>query len=120
MRKLPAVEMLKTVTRSLFSKPACKMYPVRGPVLYEYTRGHIEIDTSKCILCTLCAERCPTGALEVDRDKATWEIDRLKCITCGSCVEGCPKQALSMANDYISPVTTKLKEAFRIKKSATP
>ena len=106
--------MAKTATKSLFSKSACKMYPAREPVLYERTRGRIEIGSSKCIVCTLCAKRCPTGAIVVDREKHTWQIDRFKCILCGNCVEGCKPNALSMVNHYTGPVTQKKIERYTV------
>jgi formate hydrogenlyase subunit 6/NADH:ubiquinone oxidoreductase subunit I len=108
------MEIFSTIMRSLVGTPACKMYPSREPVLYENTRGHISIDPAKCILCTLCAKRCPTGALTVDRESKTWRIDRLTCITCGLCVEVCPKNALSMQNTHSKPVTRKTTETFDI------
>ncbi len=70
----------KTLARSLFGKPACKMYPAEPPVFFERTRGRIEMEASLCIVCTLCARKCPTGAILVDKEKNRWEIDRFKCI----------------------------------------
>ena len=118
MEKVPVLDMLKTVARSMFSRPACKMYPVKKQVLYKNTRGHVEVDPAKCILCMLCMKRCPVEALVVDREKATWQIDRLKCITCGLCVEVCPTQALSMANTYIPPSDAEVKETIDIEIAA--
>ena len=46
--------MARTVIKSLFTRSACKMYPAREPVLFEKTRGRIEIDPSVCIACTDC------------------------------------------------------------------
>ena len=106
--------MLKTTTRSLLSKSACKMYPVREPVLYERTRGRVEIDASKCTLCTLCQRRCPTNAIFVDKEKNTWRIDRFRCILCGNCLEGCNFNALSMATHYAGPVVRKQTEEHNV------
>ena len=106
--------MLQTATKSLFSESACKMYPLREPVLYERTRGRIEIDCSKCILCTVCQRRCPTGAIWVDKEKNTWRIDRFKCILCGNCLEGCKSGALQMATHYAGPVVRKETEEHNV------
>jgi ech hydrogenase subunit F len=106
--------MLKTATKNLFTKSACKMYPVQEPVLFERTRGRIEIDSIKCILCTLCAKRCPTGAIVVDKEKSTWQIDRFKCILCGSCTESCRPNALRMDKHYTGPVSTNRIEILNI------
>lgn len=106
--------MLKTVTRSMFSKSACKMYPLREPVFYERTRGRIEIDPSKCTVCTLCAKRCPTGAVFVDRKENRWQIDRFKCILCNACTEACKAKALTMVKHYTGPMTRNQIEIYRV------
>lgn len=95
--------MCKTVISSLRKKTACQMYPVKPAKFYKNTRGHITIDPNKCMLCTLCARRCPTGAIEVDRAKGTWQINRFKCITCNECVLACKPVALSMEMQYAPP-----------------
>ena len=51
-------------------------------------------DTSKCVFCTLCARKCPAGALEVDRAAKTWTLDEDKCVACGACAEACPKKCI--------------------------
>lgn len=114
MKSVPSIEMIKTVFKYLFGRTACKMYPMRPPVLFDATRGHIVFDPGACILCTLCAKKCPAGAIVVEREKATWEIDRGKCIVCGSCVENCPKRALAFQKKYLPPTTGETKEIFRV------
>ena len=54
------------------------------------------IEMSTCVLCGLCARRCPTGALTVDRKAGTWTVNRAACLQCGNCVNGCPKQSLAL------------------------
>ena len=51
-------------------------------------------DTSKCVFCTLCARKCPAGALEVNRAEKTWTLDEDKCVACGACAEACPKKCI--------------------------
>ncbi len=51
-------------------------------------------DPSKCVYCTLCARKCPAGALEVDRAAKTWTLDEDKCVGCGTCAEACPKKCI--------------------------
>ncbi len=105
MQDVPAIEMLWTVLKSLFRKSACKMYPKRPATRFTATRGHIVIDPSACILCSICARNCPPEALIVDRENHFWSIDRRRCILCGSCVEKCPKHCLTMENAYAAPAT---------------
>ncbi|MDR3304800.1 MAG: 4Fe-4S binding protein, partial [Clostridiales Family XIII bacterium] len=58
----------KLVLRSLFRKPATLMYPVKPRVYTERTRGRIEVDMQACILCGICSRKCPTDAIDVDRN----------------------------------------------------
>ena len=51
-------------------------------------------DPSKCVYCTLCAKKCPAGALEVDRANKSWSCDYDKCVGCGTCAEACPKKCI--------------------------
>ena len=53
-------------------------------------------DPSKCVYCTICARKCPAGALEVDRPNKTWTLDEDKCVACGTCAEVCPKKCILM------------------------
>lgn len=53
-------------------------------------------DESKCVHCTLCAGKCPQGALEVDRAAKTWKCSYDECIGCGACAAACPKKAIVM------------------------
>ncbi|MGI5902007.1 MAG: 4Fe-4S dicluster domain-containing protein [Desulfitobacteriia bacterium] len=97
----------KTILKSLFSKPATAMYPAIPNEFYPRTRGAIENDVQLCTFCTLCAKRCPAGALEVDRKAKKWEIDRTRCIMCNYCVHVCPRKSLSAQRHYTLPMTDK-------------
>lgn len=67
----------------------------------ETKAGKIVNDMSKCILCGLCARKCPQECITVDRTgEKTWSIDRDKCVQCGACIDACIKfKALSTAED---------------------
>ena len=60
---------------SLFKKPETVLYPVVKPEPPAGLKGHVEVDESTCILCSLCVKRCPCGAIEVDKKARTWAID---------------------------------------------
>ena len=51
-------------------------------------------DPSKCVYCTICARKCPAGALTVDRAAKTWTLDEDLCVGCGTCAEACPKKCI--------------------------
>lgn len=68
--------------------PACEIKPRDD--------GKPVSDPAKCVYCTLCAKKCPAGALEVDRAAKTWTLDEEKCLACGNCATVCPKNAIIM------------------------
>ena len=107
-------KLSKVVLRSLVGKSKCRMYPVQTREPYAATRGHIEINVDTCTLCTLCAKKCPTQAIAVDRAGRIWGIDRLRCIQCGECVTACMKKSLTMRNTYSAPVAAKGKQQFTV------
>jgi len=53
------------------------------------------IDKDKCTGCTLCARKCPQGAIS-GVAKEPHEIDAANCIKCGVCVDVCKFEAVSV------------------------
>ena len=51
--------------------------------------------TDECIGCTICAQRCPTDAIEM-KPYEKHEIDTEKCIRCGTCKDVCPADAVEV------------------------
>ena len=98
----------------MFKKPATLMYPVVPRQWQERTRGNIGIDETGCILCGICAKKCPTNAIIVSKENRTWDIERMQCIQCGSCVEVCPKKCLIMNPEYTAPDTIKVTDSITI------
>ena len=54
-----------------------------------------KIDPDKCRGCTLCAKKCPVGAIS-GKVKEAHTIDNQKCIKCGKCKESCKFDAISV------------------------
>ena len=109
-----AFKFAKTVLKSTFKKPATLMYPVVEREWQERTRGSIDIDADKCILCGICGRKCPADAINVDRKGGKWEIHRMQCVQCGACVEACPKKCLDMNPKYTEPGTEKVVDSVDV------
>lgn len=65
------------------------------------------IDTSKCIHCGLCEEKCRFDAIE------DFKVGELECEGCGVCVEICPVQAITMM-DHVSGQQMLYKDSQRV------
>ena len=107
------------VLKWMLRKPFTRRYPfeVRPPI--PGSRGALVIDLSTCVFCGICAKKCPTQAIEVDRAAKRWTIDRLRCITCNYCVENCPKKSLALTTAHGVPTVTCDREVFEAP-AATP
>ena len=60
----------------LFNKPETIQYPAQVKPAPAGLKGHVVNNTDVCILCSLCAKRCPTHAITVDKKGRTWSINR--------------------------------------------
>lgn len=86
--KKPAAKPTAAAPAAGSAAPACAVTPRDD--------GKPVCDSSKCVFCTLCAKKCPQGALEVDRANKTWKCNYDECIACGACAAACPKKAIEL------------------------
>lgn len=93
----------KMTMRSLFKKPDTVCYPFEEKPLPPGMKGHIELAINKCTMCGICAKKCPSGTIVVNRMTEEWTIDPFDCIQCGVCVRECPHGCLTMAEGYTKP-----------------
>lgn len=97
----------KIVLKSLFSRPATLMYPVKPAKKTANTRGHVTINPAGCITCRTCQRKCPTQAIVVDVKEKSWQIDNMRCVVCAICVDTCPTKCLVMDTQYRPALTAR-------------
>ncbi|BCS89916.1 4Fe-4S binding protein [Pseudodesulfovibrio sediminis] len=102
--KLP--RLIPEALKGLFCRPATRRYPAETREPYAESRGEIVNDASKCILCGLCARRCPTACIEVDK-KGLWAHEPFACVLCGWCAEVCPTHCLTQSTERPTPSATR-------------
>ncbi len=57
---------------------------------------HYQIANDVCTGCTLCARKCPTGAIVGEKKKAHYIVEE-KCTHCGTCAEVCRFAAVQVS-----------------------
>ncbi len=102
----------KFALKNLFSKPATEKYPFEERKFADRYRGKVDIKIDDCLMCGLCARKCPSGAITVNRETKTWTIDRMGCVQCSNCVNSCPKKCLTMEQHYSQPSATKTVDSY--------
>lgn len=115
--------MLELVTRNFFGKKKVRLYPIQKERdAFERSRGRIVLNPSTCILCSLCARKCPADAITVDRKEGKWELNAYRCIICGECVSACPKKSITMTNERRHSGSSHLFETHKVEppKPAAP
>lgn len=105
-------QMSRLVLKWALTKPPTSRYPFEPRQPIAGSRGQLVFTKDNCVYCTVCAKKCPTGALTVNRAQKQWIIDRLRCISCGYCVEACPKNSLELSTSHGTPTLTRDREFY--------
>ena len=104
--------------RQLRRKPCTVRYPAEKAPVPPRFRGMPAWDMSKCILCVLCQNACPPGAIRLIGKGPEAEIEYLmdRCIFCEECAEVCPKRAIVMSDRFELAGFDRSKMVFRFRK----
>lgn len=70
--------------------------------------------SDKCSKKGICAELCPTGAINI---KNTSMIDIKKCISCCACIKNCPEHARTIKDSKVKDAAIRLNSLFREQKN---
>lgn len=103
-------EMSRLALKWALTKPPTSRYPFEPRQIIPGSRGEVTFDRETCVYCGVCAKKCPTDALVVQRAQKHWIIDRLRCISCGACVEVCPKDSIQLSGKHCAPTITRDRE----------
>lgn len=98
------IRVLRMIAGNLAAGPASLRLPETVPAPDGF-RGRVELDTSRCLGCGMCAYVCVSEAIRLDPrdDGCTWRYDPGRCAYCARCVERCPANALSMTAAPLAP-----------------
>jgi ech hydrogenase subunit F len=96
-------KMTHNILSNLISPRATRRHPyvVRAP--FENSRGELYNEIADCNFCSVCAVKCPSQCITVDKKSATWSCNPYECIFCGVCVESCPTGCLRQKGEYRPP-----------------
>ena len=97
-------KMTPNVIRNLFHKKATRRYPRVIRPAFENVRGALFNDVAKCTFCGICAIKCPSQCISVDKKAGLWIYDLFACVFCGICVEVCPAESLHQQGEYRLPL----------------
>jgi ferredoxin len=67
----------------------------------------------ECTQCGVCAERCPTGAIDPENSAL---VDTERCITCCACIRHCPEHARTMKPGPVRDASIRLSTLYRERK----
>ncbi len=98
--------MIRTILARLQQGHRTMGYPAApAPALPERFRGRPRIDVTKCPSgCRVCADACPTEAIDVAHGA---RVDLGKCLFCTDCADACPQGAITHDHDHRLATSTR-------------
>lgn len=96
-------KMTPNVLKNLVSPKATRRYPYERRTPSENLRGELYNDIGNCTFCGVCAAKCPSQCITVDKKAAAWSCDSFACVYCGICVDACQAKCLHQKNQYRMP-----------------
>jgi Pyruvate/2-oxoacid:ferredoxin oxidoreductase delta subunit len=70
-----------------------------------------ELDQDLCLMCEVCVEMCPFGAIQTDG--MTIQIGPDECMGCGVCVSQCETDALELVRDESLPLPLDMEQLLQ-------
>jgi ech hydrogenase subunit F len=93
-------EMTPTILKNFFTRRATRRYPSVARTPFAGVRGELYNDIENCTFCSVCAIRCPSQCITVDKKAAHWSCDPFACVYCGICVDACTAECLHQKLEY--------------------
>ncbi len=91
-----------------------KMQP--APAAAVQSNYYVELDSTECVGCETCVERCQMDAIQIHDGTAEVNLDR--CIGCGLCVTTCTGEALQLVkkpeSEHYTPPPSGMETYLRI------
>jgi formate hydrogenlyase subunit 6/NADH:ubiquinone oxidoreductase subunit I len=100
-------KMTPNILRNFLAPKATRLHPYKTRTPFENARGEIQNDILTCKFCGLCAAKCPSQCITVDKKSALWTCDPHACVYCGTCVEACPTRSLQQKKECRPPTPQK-------------
>jgi ech hydrogenase subunit F len=96
-------KMTPNILRNLVRKKSTRRYPYETRDPFAGTRGELINNMDHCTLCGVCAAKCPSQCIVVDKKAGLWTCDPFACVYCAICVDTCPSNSLSQKRAYRAP-----------------